>query len=270
MASTDHIVSFTISAAIHLLGMLLIGYLITHPREPDITEPAALDVSSVELSLSEEEMGQPGAAQTSAAQDTTLPTIRLPEPISQPDQPQLPDKPDFSDALPLPEPIPEPVPLPPAPQPVPAPVPPAPPPPPPAPTPPQATPLPPDKETAATGAASKAILPAVDMANGNGTESNGGASGHIDGHPSLERKIRPSYPIGARRRGEEGTVILDVVVSVDGRATRVTLVSSSGFQELDRAAERAASQARFKPGTRDGQPRESSARLTLIFRLRDF
>jgi len=46
-------------------------------------------------------------------------------------------------------------------------------------------------------------------------------------------------------------------------------VSSSGFPELDRAAERAAAQARFKPGTRDGRPIDSAARLTLIFRLRD-
>jgi pyruvate dehydrogenase (quinone) len=39
--------------------------------------------------------------------------------------------------------------------------------------------------------------------------------------------------------------------------------------ELDRAAERAAAQARFKPGSRNGEPVESSARITIIFRLRD-
>jgi protein TonB len=64
-------------------------------------------------------------------------------------------------------------------------------------------------------------------------------------------------------------VILDVTVTGDGRAASVSLISSSGFPDLDRAAERAAEQARFKPGTRDGKPVESAARLTLIFRLRD-
>ena len=64
-------------------------------------------------------------------------------------------------------------------------------------------------------------------------------------------------------------MILDVSVAADGSASGVALVSSSGFPELDRAAERAAAQARFKPGTRDGRPIGSAARLTLIFRLRD-
>jgi protein TonB len=91
----------------------------------------------------------------------------------------------------------------------------------------------------------------------------------VDGHPSLERAIKPIYPIGARRRGEEGTVILDVTVDEDGRAAKVSLISSCGFPDLDRAAERAAAAARFKPGTRDNKPVESAARLTLIFRLRD-
>ena len=57
--------------------------------------------------------------------------------------------------------------------------------------------------------------------------------------------------------------------SAAGDVSSVTLVASSGFPDLDRAAQRAASQARFKPGTRDGQPAPASARLTLIFRLRD-
>ena len=266
MAATDHIVSFTVSAAIHLLGMLLIGFLITHHRVPETAvEPAALEVAALELSLSMEEVGLPGAnaAQASAASDTAMPTLRLPEPVVQPQPPQLPEKPDFNDALPPPEPLPEPPPQPvTAPSPVAVPN--------PAPTPaPRATPAP-SQAPAATASAAKTSLPSIDIPNGNGIEGKGGASGHIDGHPSLERAIRPSYPIGARRRGEEGKVILDVNVSAEGRAASVTLVTSSGFPELDRAAERAAAQARFKPGTRDGRAVESSARLTLIFRLRDF
>jgi len=98
---------------------------------------------------------------------------------------------------------------------------------------------------------------------------DGGAAGHIDAQPSLDRAIRPVYPLGARRRGEEGTVVLDVRVAADGRAVGVTLIRSSGFPELDRAAERAAAQARFNPATRGGRPVESAARLTLVFRLRE-
>ena len=75
MAATDHIVSVTVSAAIHLLGMLLIGFLITHHRVPETAvEPAALEVASLELSLSMEEVGLPGAraAQGSAARDYAM------------------------------------------------------------------------------------------------------------------------------------------------------------------------------------------------------
>ena len=103
---------------------------------------------------------------------------------------------------------------------------------------------------------------------GDGGGGEGGSSGKVDGQPALDRPIKPTYPIGARRRGEEGTVILDVAVAADGSATSVSLVSSSGFRDLDRAAQRAVEQARFKPGTRNGRATPSAARLTLIFRLR--
>jgi len=64
-------------------------------------------------------------------------------------------------------------------------------------------------------------------------------------------------------------VILDATVTAEGHASNVTIVTSSGFPDLDRAAERAVLQARFKPGTRNGRPTTSAARLTLIFRLLD-
>jgi protein TonB len=103
----------------------------------------------------------------------------------------------------------------------------------------------------------------------DGAIGDGGAAGRVDAQPSLDHAIRPVYPLGARQRGEEGTVVLDVNVAASGRASDVTLVTSSGFPALDRAAERAAAQARFTPAMRGGRPVESTARLTLVFRLRE-
>lgn len=254
MFSTDHIVSFTLSAVLHLLGMLLLGYYgVSHTEEPAETVPE-LAVSSLELTLEDVVAAvpgaAPGAAQPAAAE---LERLQLPEAVAEPPlQPQLPEKPDFTDALPPPEPVPAPTPVPVA-------VPPR-----------SAPPVRSVKPSPAVSSPAPSVkpLPSVDVASREGG-GGGGASGHIDAHPSLDRPIRPTYPIGARRRGEEGTVILDVNVAADGAASSVTLVSSSGFPELDRAAERAAAQARFKPGTRDGRPIDSAARLTLIFRLRD-
>lgn len=268
MPSSDHIVSFTLSAALHALGLLLIGQQLLRPHTelPD-TEPE-LEITSVEIALTDTGPDKPGAEQAA--------TPAPPQPAPLPPEPE-PLPPPLPDAVP--EPMPEPVvepepqpepppPPPPEPEPVPTPKPEPPPEPPkpqPAPEPPKPKPAEPAPAAPATPAAAPAAAPAAPAAS---VERGGGASGHIDAHPALERPIRPVYPIGARRRGEEGTVILDVTVSPSGRATRVSVVSGSGFPELDAAAERAAAQARFKPGKRDGRPVESAARITLIFRLR--
>ena len=46
----------------------------------------------------------------------------------------------------------------------------------------------------------------------------------------------PAYPPMSRRLGEQGQVMLRVLVSEDGRPTRVDLQKSSGFDRLDQAA----------------------------------
>lgn len=45
-----------------------------------------------------------------------------------------------------------------------------------------------------------------------------------------------SYPDEARRRGEEGRVVIRFTVNRDGRVLDVALVSSSGSELLDEAA----------------------------------
>jgi protein TonB len=95
---------------------------------------------------------------------------------------------------------------------------------------------------------------------------NGNGAG-IEGPISLRRDIKPRYPLGARQRGEEGTVVLETSVAPDGRASAVAVVSSSRFAELDRAAVKAVEQAAFNPATEDGRIVEAQARITIIFRL---
>jgi protein TonB len=264
--SHDHLISFTLSAALHLLGMLLLGRAALQRADAPADIAPELQLTSVRLTLSETEPLAPGAA--SAPAQPEVPQLAIPEPERQPPQ-ELPEKPDFTEALPdLPLPPPEPLPEPkvePAPVPAPEP-PPVPSPPPPAPV--AQAPRPAPQPAAATPPQTipPPLLPCVESDRAAG---DGGAAGRLDAQPSLDRAIRPVYPLGARRRGEEGTVVLDVRVAADGRADGVTLVRSSGFPELDRAAERAAAQARFNPATRGGHPVESAARLTLVFRLRD-
>ncbi len=82
-------------------------------------------------------------------------------------------------------------------------------------------------------------------------------------------RIRPSYPRESREKGEEGKVVLDVVVSVEGRAEKVTIVESSGFERLDEAAKKAIRSARFVPArTAEDTPTAAVLRIPLVFKLK--
>jgi periplasmic protein TonB len=78
----------------------------------------------------------------------------------------------------------------------------------------------------------------------------------------------PSYPFRARRRGEQGTVTLHVLVAADGAVERVELAESSGFDALDRAAlETVRSRWRFVPARRGGAAVESWVLVPIRFTL---
>lgn len=68
------------------------------------------------------------------------------------------------------------------------------------------------------------------------------------------RSPRPEYPVQALRRGETGTVLLQVEVDANGRPTRVQVVQSSRSRALDRAAADAVERWEFSPALRNGQP----------------
>jgi protein TonB len=57
----------------------------------------------------------------------------------------------------------------------------------------------------------------------------------------------PAYPATSKRLGEDGTVVLRVRVTPEGRPDTVTVERSSGFARLDRAALDAVRQWKFVP-----------------------
>lgn len=63
----------------------------------------------------------------------------------------------------------------------------------------------------------------------------------------------PTYPPVSRRFGEQGRVLLRVLVSENGLAQSVQLDSSSGFEKLDRAAIEAVKKWSFIPAKRSNQ-----------------
>jgi len=65
-------------------------------------------------------------------------------------------------------------------------------------------------------------------------------------------KPPPDYPRMSKRLGEQGKVVLKVLIGADGAPQKVELVTSSGFERLDKSAMDAAMRWRYVPGKRGG------------------
>ena len=78
----------------------------------------------------------------------------------------------------------------------------------------------------------------------------------------------PAYPRDALRDGVEGTVLLKVLVDVDGRPLDVQIERSSGNRSLDRAArEQVLQRWRFHPAMQDGRAVQAIGLVPVDFRL---
>lgn len=78
----------------------------------------------------------------------------------------------------------------------------------------------------------------------------------------------PAYPRPAIRIRAEGTVLLKVLVGIDGRPLDVTIRDSSGHRSLDIAArDQVLREWRFRPATRNGQPVQAIGLVPVNFRL---
>lgn len=62
----------------------------------------------------------------------------------------------------------------------------------------------------------------------------------------------PIYPAQSRRLGEQGKVVVRVLIGTDGLAQKVEIRQSSGFERLDEAALKSVKNWRYVPGKRAG------------------
>ncbi len=77
----------------------------------------------------------------------------------------------------------------------------------------------------------------------------------------------PAYPSMSRRSGEQGRVLLKVLVSTNGEADTVQLDKSSGFDRLDQAAIEAVKKWQFIPAKRNNQPLSAFVLVPVKFSL---
>lgn len=68
------------------------------------------------------------------------------------------------------------------------------------------------------------------------------------------RNPAPEYPGMARRRGEQGKVLLKVFVTVQGNAEKVLLEKGSGYELLDKSAIDVVKTWKFNPASSNNQP----------------
>jgi protein TonB len=65
---------------------------------------------------------------------------------------------------------------------------------------------------------------------------------------------KPNYPRASRQRGEQGRVVVHVLIGTDGTAQKAEIKVSSGFERLDQAALTTVKAWRYVPGKRGGVP----------------
>jgi periplasmic protein TonB len=91
-------------------------------------------------------------------------------------------------------------------------------------------------------------------------------SGSLPSQVSLLIAPHPPYPTIAMRQRAEGTVVLLVLVSIDGRPLRVEIEEESGHRVLDRSArDHVLQRWRFEPARREGRAVQAWARIPIDF-----
>ncbi len=90
----------------------------------------------------------------------------------------------------------------------------------------------------------------------------------IKARPLYQDNPPPTYPRLARRRGQQGTVMLAVLVNREGRVDELKLLTSSGFSLLDRAAAETVKGWRFEAGRSGEKPVDMWVTVPVRFALR--
>ena len=77
------------------------------------------------------------------------------------------------------------------------------------------------------------------------------------------------YPSFSKRSGEQGTVVVRLIIDEGGNVEDVALLQSSNLPRLDRAATDIGRRYRFKPFLVNGSPQRISTNLLIKFNLKN-
>jgi periplasmic protein TonB len=98
--------------------------------------------------------------------------------------------------------------------------------------------------------------------------SSGKGAVLTEAFPLYQENPAPAYPALARKRGYEGTVVLEVFIGRNGRVLDLKVHQSSGYAVLDEAPLAGVKHWRFQPGKRGETPIDMWVRVPICFTLR--
>ena len=81
------------------------------------------------------------------------------------------------------------------------------------------------------------------------------------------KNCKAEYPKASLMNEEQGTVSMSFLVKSDGSVADSKVDKTSGFKNLDKAAIKALSACKFKPGTKDGAPAETWTKVDYAWKL---
>jgi len=79
--------------------------------------------------------------------------------------------------------------------------------------------------------------------------------------------LKPFYPSSCKRRGHEGTTVLEVTILSNGTCGNVDIINTAGCESLDKAALQALKKADFIPAMRLGVPFTATKKIAFNFKL---
>jgi protein TonB len=133
-----------------------------------------------------------------------------------------------------------------------------------------------NNEPKPTGRTATAEAPPATSGTGSDGTVDAGAKTQVKAVPVQVAAVvdakacaKPDYPKTALRNGDTGVVTLALLIGTDGRVADSKVEKSSGFRELDRAAQAGLGLCKFKPGTLDGAPYQSWTKMQYVWSLDD-
>jgi protein TonB len=78
---------------------------------------------------------------------------------------------------------------------------------------------------------------------------------------------QPPYPDSAQLNGEQGTIVINVHVRASGKPDKVAISQSSGYRDLDTAAEEGVLNWHYLPAMEGGDPASDWTTVKVVYQL---